>query len=53
MPQEKINLLEVKAWKVVSSSSFEIIKCSIKETIPSLKIPVQESPHLLLEALGN
>lgn len=55
MPQEKINLnfWKTRQGKVVSSSSpMEITKIiQSKETIPRLKIPVQASPHLLLEAL--
>ena len=55
MPQEKINL---NFWKsrqgrvVRSSSPIELTKIiQSKETIPNLKIPVQASPHLLLEAM--
>lgn len=55
MPQEKINLnfWKSRQGRVVSSSSpIELTKIiQSKETIPNLKIPVQASPHLLLEAL--
>jgi len=55
MPQEKINLnfWKSRQGKVISSSSpREIIKIiQSKEPIPSLKIPVQASPDLLLKAL--
>jgi processive 1,2-diacylglycerol beta-glucosyltransferase len=55
MPQEKINLnfWKSRQGRVVSSSSpLELTKIiQSKETIPNLKIPVQASPHLLLEAL--
>ena len=55
MPQEKINLnfWRSRQGKVISSSSpREIVKIiQSKEPIPSLKIPVQASPDLLLKAL--
>jgi processive 1,2-diacylglycerol beta-glucosyltransferase len=55
MPQEKINLnfLRSRQGKVICvSSPREIIKIiQSKEPIPSLRIPVQASPDLLLKAL--
>ena len=55
MPQEKINLnfWKSRQGRVVSSSSPEDVTKIIqsKEPIPSLRIPVQTSPDLLLKAL--
>ena len=55
MPQEKINLnfLRSRQGRVICvSSPREIIKIiQSKEPIPSLRIPVQASPDLLLKAL--
>jgi processive 1,2-diacylglycerol beta-glucosyltransferase len=57
MPQEKINLnfWKSRQGKVVSSSSpRQLIKIiQSKTTIPSLKLPVRSSPHLLLKALES
>ena len=55
MPQEKINLnfWKSRQGKVLNASSPEDVTKIIqsKEPIPSLKIPVQVSPDLLLKAL--